>query len=1216
MAINTVLNETKRLLMGPDPREDAQVINFADLANRNFAENPLELNNRGPYKDENGNEVLRFARPSIVYNVGVLTPRQGDNNNVGENQHVEEVPTDEKTPAELKELARLGETAEQLVNTLSDSIDSEISASDDTEETPQRRRRKKSVDSSSMGVSFLCTALQNHSLRIIVSGGRYKLTTIPVGGVRNFQTENQPLSPSETFLYQHQPVNLQVDLPVTEFPIYNQLAADKKVLEGNDIPLSIQCALYIRPQVERGEPCYLITATLINCSDGNEDAMSLFQAHFTCEIIDNQGNTVSSILPYPEPSYTHESEEDKSMKLLYREAPKFATGHGCSANWEKESENENENDNVNFAKRVLAEPLPEFHVKAITPVVPGISPTMSQLAGENWRVPLEQLNAEYSEWLAGLNPEELEESHRDTGTRHLNQAQNVLERMQNGFSILEQSPSALRAFQLANKAMRIQQIASRLPVRKFANFVPINQPSFTAPYVSPAEKQPEIEPEWRAFQIGFLLTNIESVTNPNSEDRKMVDLIWFPTGGGKTEAYLGLIAFAIFYQRLTGEKCRHVQVLMRYTLRLLTSQQFQRAASLICAMEHIRAQEQNDLGTDPITLGIWVGNASTPNKTSEIAECLSDIRNNRPSRLFLHKQCPWCGAEVGTAHLPPKTSAGLRNANYRVLGFNQNSNRFKCSDQRCTFYNTLPLHVVDEILLEEIPTLLIATVDKFALLPKKPELRKFFGFNDEGERIAPAPSLIIQDELHLISEALGSMVGAFEPLVQYLCTNEEGIPPKIVCSTATIRTYKDQIRQLFARQNVSVFPPPEFSISNSFFTRLKIKDGEQVFNKTFIGIFGRGYRSAQTAQSIVMGSLLQVPLSLPPDQRNPYWSMMGYFSTIRELGTTLTLMQSAIRQRINQLQLWKGSSAEYKRRYINKVKELTSRTNPDDLTKIMDELGTEYSANEDENKAIDVCLATSIVEVGIDIPRLSLLCVVGQPKKTSTYIQATGRVGRSHKAMVATLYDISRARDYSIFESFRSYHERMYATVEPTNLTPFAEPVQERAIAAILAASVRLTSPSGNETTTANPSLMPHGHLTQLIDQINDNGIDADVFRDTPAEHLSRFIQYTLNWVQIADSAEHERLKQTILRRLEEWRDWGRPIWHAWEFQFEANKLPLLRDINPMLEENERFGFWLVPNSMRDVDSESQLWICNDLNVTQIPGSNDELYPHAIQENN
>ena len=121
------------------------------------------------------------------------------------------------------------------------------------------------------------------------------------------------------------------------------------------------------------------------------------------------------------------------------------------------------------------------------------------------------------------------------------------------------------------------------------------------------------EPTWRPFQIAFFLLNIESIANENSKDRTLVDLLWFPTGGGKTEAYLGLIAFNLFFERLNGLDTNRTSVIMRYTLRLLTAQQFERASKLICSMEVIREENLNLLGETRFTIGIFVGGATSYN---------------------------------------------------------------------------------------------------------------------------------------------------------------------------------------------------------------------------------------------------------------------------------------------------------------------------------------------------------------------------------------------------------------------------------------------------------------------------------------------------------------------------------------------------------------------------------------------------------------------------
>ena len=1172
-SVERVIEELSRMVMGPDPQPKSVQIDLSA--------NPILLPKKGPYTDLDGNEILRTERPTNIYGVGVLFP--DPDTSVGKDDEQEAADPEPET-SEDADIEADNDAEERQTELLR-------RPEDDPDELPVPTISSKTYRPRNMGLSFMCTPEDADTLRISVTGGRYEYFSLPPERVR--LPEDEPTKKT-TRLYRHFKVTGVADVRVADFPKTSP-AAINPTIEFPE-PLRLKLEVFVRP---RGPGGFLITVTLINEGKGmNNDQNCFFQTRIACRFMKGEG-VFPAISPYPESAFSDKSEEDSTMDLLYREAPSFGTGHGCAADWEKSD------DVAARATEVRAEPMPVYWSESITADIPGYAPTMKSLASDSWFEPISSLVNAYDNHVTSLDVASVPTEYRRAAGRHKAQAEQVVRRMKQGLAKLRTDERAIDAFRLANETMRLQQIASRLDQRKFVAFrKETGEPLFDTPWQSTRDLIPTHEPSWRAFQIGFLLTNIISITEKESEDREIVDLIWFPTGGGKTEAYLGLIAFAVFYERLCEPTSpRRVQVLMRYTMRLLTAQQFQRAASLVCAMEVLR--QRRSLG-EALTLGIWVGNAMTPNTRQDAKQCVADLRAGRNpfQSLFLHSQCPWCGAEVGTAKELPRT--GDRRVNRKVLGIaDDEDSTFHCSDPLCAFYKTpLPFHVVDQILLDKLPVILIATVDKFALLPKKPELRRFFAIGSDGKQFADPPSLIIQDELHLISEALGSMVGAYEALIHTLC-ERNGCKPKIVCSTATIRTYRSQIKALFARKTVCVFPPPEFSIGKSFFARTALDEaGKMAKRKAYLGLFGSGYLSFQTAEAITLASLLQAPMILPDgaSSRDPYWTLLCFFSTLRELGTTLTLMHSAVRNRIRNVAYWRGLDAREEQRLLHRVEELTSRANSHELTRILSNLGSPQSSG----KAIDACLATSIVEVGIDVPRLSLLCVVGQPKKTSTFVQATGRVGRKHPALVVTLYDHTRARDRSVYESFRAFHERMYASVEPTSLTPFAAPVQHRALAAVLAGYARLTTPTSG--LAQNPSAVAPGVLTRLREELPGPFTD-----DTDEAAVGTFIERLVEWVEQADPQERERLLVSLEERIREWRDWQRQRWHCWNFHFNpAVDNPMMLDIDPMADEATRGARWYVPNSMRDVDSEAQLWVYPGADLAMIPGENDELYPPAV----
>jgi len=629
------------------------------------------------------------------------------------------------------------------------------------------------------------------------------------------------------------------------------------------------------------------------------------------------------------------------------------------------------------------------------------------------------------------------------------------------------------------------------------------------------DNPPPRKGKWRPFQLAFILMNLRSASDRNSQDRDTVDLIWFPTGGGKTEAYLGLTAFTIFRRRLRNPHDAGTTVLMRYTLRLLTTQQFQRAASLICACELLRRQNVARLGPTRISIGLWVGQGVTPNKRADAIAAHNAILNNGDPNPFVMLTCPWCGAAMG----PVPFNNGYLAKGYRRAG---NTVVFRCEDPACDFKDKegLPLLVVDEDIYAEKPTLLIGTVDKFAMLPWTSEARGLFGI-DSLMDVSP-PDLVIQDELHLIAGALGSMVGMYETTVDALCSRKVGDQvqrPKIVASTATICQAPRQVQSLYAR-GVFLFPPQGLRAGDSFFAEEVLKDaqGKDVPGRLYVGVFGSALSSHVTAQVRVMSTLLQSVKCIPTsasNQLNPYWTLMAYFNSLRELGHAATLVRADIREHLNamwdRLGIHKpeaGSNAPDLRRFINRDLELTSRVSSSMIPDILQALFNPYPGTETQ-RSVDICLATNMIQVGLDVPRLGLMTVVGQPKTTSEYIQATSRVGRDVQGpgLVVIVFNPSKPRDRSHFEHFRSYHQSIYRWVEPTSVTPFAIPVRERAMHAQFVTLARFWDPSVRNA----PNPPPPQTLVDRIREVLIRRIEA-VDPDEKAQAEQMLAQFISRW--------------------------------------------------------------------------------------------------------
>jgi hypothetical protein len=876
-----------------------------------------------------------------------------------------------------------------------------------------------------------------------------------------------------------------------------------------DISASIH--VFSRPLVSddsrarAGHDARMVTVTLLNrteaASSRPKDEECLFQCSFA---VDDPGGS-GCFLEYPEREEMSNVPDEAALRLLYRNRRIHAVGHGCAPEWrlrgepspewatstERQTSSENYVPKNSGAAIVWTEVVPAYEERPVVPrELSGLHLSMRILADEESGTPVQlcrQLVAAYRAWIKTeeerIDAGEIPEDMLKTARSNLAQCGRCLERMEDGIMLLETDQRTRRAFALMNRAMLLQQLHYQLASegrrawsQKGSQLV-LDSP-YTPPDYSAAQNA------WRPFQLAFILMNMRGLVQPGSPDRVVVDVIWFPTGGGKTEAYLGLTALALFLRRLRNPSNGGTTALMRYTLRLLTAQQYQRAASLICACEKIRREDPHSLGDTRVTIGLWVGGSVTPNKELDAVVELRRLWREGSGNPFVLLSCPWCGAEMG----PVKKGGGYETPGYSLLSA-PNRVRFICSDQACEFSKNLglPMLVIDEHIYSEPPSLLLGTVDKFALLPWYPQSASLFGMSPGGQH--SPPELIIQDELHLISGPLGSMVGLYETLVDVLCHDRNGIPAKVIASTATISRAAEQVRSLYGRDAL-LFPPQGLEAGESFFAHISSRHP----GRLFVGVFPTGLPSQQTAMVRVLSTLLQAPASCVesnPAAIDPYWTLVGYFNSIRELGSTATLVSADIREylsvtheRLGMAAVW-GADAASRRRFITSrgSLELTGRVSGNIITEALQQLFVRYEGPEKSrgegtrpedrrDPPVDVCLATNMIQVGLDVPRLGLMVVAGQPKMTSEYIQASSRVGRGPPGLVVAVYSPSKPRDRSHYEHFRAYHQSIYRYVEPTSVTPFALPVRERALHALIIALSRFwggtqmrDSPAGGPST-------------------------------------------------------------------------------------------------------------------------------------------------------
>ena len=831
--------------------------------------------------------------------------------------------------------------------------------------------------------------------------------------------------------------------------------------------------------------------------------------------------------------------------LHYRDMREWAVGRNAAAGWDASE------GAASGVTRVWTDPLPSAEVERVAPnedaelrarVTFGME-TLAQLAegdGSGLRAALADLPVLYGVWidaergkLAGLPPRR-----RETGQRLIAEMETAKARIANGIDIVANDRKARTAFRFMNRAVAM---AARRRVAGAAG-----------------DPNALDEPQWRPFQLAFVLLNMAGLIDRKHADRETADLLFFPTGGGKTEAYLGLAALLIAHRRLGGPGLlgAGVAVIMRYTLRLLTLDQLARAAGVVCALELMRTDAKNVdergrrlLGDWPVEIGLWVGSDASPNKlggrgNSDEATAVGRIRryrNGRDKRAPAPlKACPWCGTEF-----TPSSFACTPNEHAPT------NLEIRCVNTACDFSRNRPLPVltVDEPIYRRLPAFLIATVDKFAALPWVGETGAFFGHVDrfengvgfygaaepgEGRAFGNGwsldpPDLIIQDELHLIAGPLGTVAGLYEAAIDQLASRglgENRVRPKIVASTATVRRAADQIAALFDRSTTSIFPPPGIDRFDSFFARTVPSTTNPA--RLYLGIAaqGRGPKLVflRSLTTLVAAAQAAYDANVSGDAtgRNPadpYMTALCYFNALRELGGARRIVEDEVGDRAArygaQRRRVDPADSPFADRVIKEPMELTSRVSTDEVAKAKQRLEAIFGR---DPETVDVALATNMISVGLDITRLGLMLVQGQPKTAAEYIQATSRVGRDHSrpGLVLAVLNLHKPRDRMHFEQFGQFHRTFYRAVEATSVTPWAARALDRALAAVVVAAARHV----------DGALTPDVAVNELKNNVGIRNLVRDSIVDRAPERmiaggraaLSALIDDILDaWIETAD---------------------------------------------------------------------------------------------------
>ena len=893
-------------------------------------------------------------------------------------------------------------------------------------------------------------------------------------------------------------------------------------------------------------------------------------------------------VPRPNPRGEVTKDPDELIAdLQYRDVFEFAVGHGIATTADMVGD---------VCHRVDTTWTPSAEVERVEPARrEGVEFGMEALATaagfSELQGALRGLVSQYIAWITEQRKAAPSSGKQgEVAQELLKQADLAAQRIEAGIELLADD-KARDAFQTANAAMAMAARQRRgLEERK-----------------PPAEVDP---PAWRPFQLAFILMNLRALSDPAHAERELVDLLFFPTGGGKTEAYLGLAAFAIVLRRLRdpGLTSAGVTVLMRYTLRLLTLDQLGRGATLICALELLRQRDVERFGKWPFEIGLWVGKAATPNRmgrrndkdrtTARARTKAFKADSKKPSPIPI-ETCPWCGQKFG-----PNSFALLPNddepADLKVV----------CLNRSCPFRgsNSLPIVAVDEPLYRRLPCFVIATVDKFAGLPwvgasgallggaTSADSAGFYGpwIPGVGDKLAKSlwpPDLIIQDELHLISGPLGTIAGLYEAAIDALCTRAidgHTVRPKVVASTATVRRAETQIRALFARSGVAVFPPPGPDRRDSFFART-VPSAEKA-GRAYLGISaqGRSLKVILLRAYLALLAAAQKAWAEDGGTKNPknladaYMTLVGYFNSLRELGGSRRIVEDEVASRVadyaRRKRVGESSGSFADRSIARDARELTSRESTASVADTKRRLALAFT----EKDRVDVALATNMISVGLDITRLGLMVVLGQPKTTSEYIQATSRVGRDGEkpGLVVTLLNIHRPRDRSHYERFEAYHRSFYRAVEATSVTPFAPRALDRALPGVTVALARHT----------RAMLTPAKGAQSIVEERAALGTVAETLVARAKAHrlmnqddLDRIVQRLRArtgdlldaWVKVA-KAKRDVGARLVYQRYEDVE--GPPLL----------RMPLDPELEQVSQDERKFK---AARSMRDVEPSVNLWV-------------------------
>lgn len=1110
-------------------------------------------------------------------------------------------------------------------------VAAEENSSDATAGVAQAAGQRRFAPPSSAGLSFYLVGSQI-SFQVVASAVRYK----------NVTEREQQTGRFGSLQYQRHHLSLPKESLQFKLPAELQRNRARHVTETLVFDCCARLDVVWRPHAAG----WIVTVSLSNQQTladqqmtgnrhGQGGSASLRQETTLFEVALQVVIDDGRVGDYPRVSFALLSEEERELEFQYRQRKIYAVGHGAAVDWSEDN---------GRVQAIWLDFLPTVEVPQLTADTVEDSSSALNLAwlggellsgevdntvlSEQVLKSLTTFTDGYQSWVNqqhetaegapvdvnAATDDNTRRQQRETAQKIVARMHVTLARMRAGIKLLGSDNAAAHSFRIANIAMLRQMQQQAHNRGKAASASSVN---------------------WRPFQLAFLLTVVDSAVSQDDPFRDTVDLIWFPTGGGKTEAYLALIAFVLSYRRLRQPQGASspeavtdglnsnippgtggTAVLMRYTLRLLTAQQFLRACKMICALELVRRTDSR-LGSEPFSCGLWVGGAASPNHFSQAMDVVATIAsgNTGARKRLVFDSCPWC-------------EAAFTARNYAAT---DRSFAFCCNNADCDFgseENTeLPCNVVDEALYQAPPSLLLATLDKFARMVWDERTSVFLG---AGTHLPP--ELIVQDELHLVAGALGSVAGLYEAALDTVLL-ESGMRAKYVASTATIRMAGEQVERLYGR-SLAVFPPPGLSADDSYFARTVALEDRP--GRLYAGFLAPLLGSNNCMVPLV-AAIMRAPLSVfgegeidRDELLEAWWTLVVYHGSLKGVGNSHNNFSAAIRDGMARLMkesenraaasslvsnesqdTHSEGSVQYQQQDVDSTQEdhSDSAGHPDNArsgtaantarqapsagrgasaiardTLRVAQLTSQSSAEENaatfnqlektrgQDDYLDAVLATNMISVGLDVSRLALMVINGQPLTTAEYIQTSSRVGRGDvPGLVFTNYYRSQARSLSHYENFRAYHESFYRFVEPTSVTPFTHQARQRALHTALVLVVRHACAGLLQNNTAGQFDLQDATVQSAIAQLKKRCAAADPDR---ANQVAVSIDMlATQWADYAAQSAFERVQlnysapnnDIVARRL------------LHSFEDETNAPAASR------------GLWPALNSMRNVEKTALL---------------------------